>query len=80
MPAIVATQAMLTEARKAYHSLMTGVAARVVVDQNGERVEFVAANAPKLYAYIQQLEMTLGTACGDSPVVQGQYHPAGFIF
>jgi hypothetical protein len=59
MPAIVATQALLNEARKSYHALMTGTSPRVVVDQNGERVEFTAANGPKLYAYIQQLEMQL---------------------
>lgn len=80
MPALHATQAMLTEARKAYHALMTGTSPRVVVDQNGERVEFTAANGPKLYAYIQQLEMQLGVPCGGTVSTQAQYHPAGFIF
>ncbi len=52
----MATQQQLDQARAAYHNLMTGQAPKVVVDQNGERVEFVAANASKLLAYIQQME------------------------
>lgn len=47
---------MLAEARAAYHELMMGNKPRVVVDQNGERVEFVAANSQKLYAYIQSIQ------------------------
>lgn len=80
MPAIIATNEMLQDARKAYHSLMTGTSPRVVVDQNGERVEFTAANGSKLYAYIQQLEAALGTGCGSTPVPSAQYHPATFTF
>lgn len=45
----------LAEAEAAYHKLMTGASARVVVDQNGERVEFTAASAPRLYYYILDL-------------------------
>ena len=52
-------QERLDAARLAYHNLMTGQAARVIVDQNGERVEFVAANATRLAAYIKQLENEL---------------------
>ncbi len=80
MPAIIATNEMLQEARKAYHNLMMGLSPRVVVDQNGERVEFTAANGPKLYAYIQQLEAALGTTCGSTPVPNSAYHPATFTF
>lgn len=50
-------QKRLDAAREAYHDLMTGRLARVVVDSNGERVEFTAANATRLQAYIQQLEI-----------------------
>lgn len=64
----------LTEAREAYHALVTGQAARVVVDQNGERVEFVAANRAALYKYIMDLESKLGIATSS---VNG---PAGFVF
>ena len=65
----------LTDARSAYHDLITGRAARVVVDQNGERVEFASANRQTLYLYIQQLERELGL--GAIPVTRG---PAGFLF
>lgn len=41
---------------------MTGKSARVVVDQNGERVEFTSINAAQLRAYIETLQA--GTARG----------------
>lgn len=47
---------LLAEAKKAYHELMIGKSARVYVDENGERVEYTAANSAKLAAYIKQLE------------------------
>lgn len=78
--AVVATQALLDEARKAYHALMTGTSPRVVVDQNGERVEFTAANRQSLYNYIAELEQKLGTPCGTKPNPATQYGPASFIF
>lgn len=56
----MATAAQLDEARTAYHQLMTGTKARVVVDQNGERVEFTATTAGKLAQYIESLEIALG--------------------
>lgn len=49
--------------------------ARVVVDQNGERVEFVAANSVGLYNYIKELEAKLNPA----PVVPAN-GPAYFLF
>lgn len=52
--------ARLNEARKAYHDLMMGQSARVFVDQNGERVEYTAANAARLAAYIANLERLCG--------------------
>ena len=58
------TQELLDEAKAAYHSLMIGSSARVVVDQNGERVEFTAANAMRLQAYITQLENQLADEAG----------------
>ena len=48
-------QDMLADARKAYTDLVQGGAIRVVVDQNGERVEFTAANRQALNQYIQTL-------------------------
>ena len=80
MAALIATPALLNEARKAYHALLTGTSARVVVDQNGERVEFTAANRASLYTYIQQLETALQTTCGGPAPDLSAYHPAGFLF
>jgi len=50
----------LGEAESAYHRLMSGTSVRVVVDQNGERVEFTAANRSALIAHIQGLKRDLG--------------------
>lgn len=80
MPAIIATQALLNDARAKYHALVTGTAARVVVDQNGERVEFAAANRNSLYNYIQQLEGQLATTCGAASTPNAAYSPATFTF
>jgi hypothetical protein len=65
---MMATQLQLDQARAAYHSLMTGKSPKVVIDQNGERVEFVAANASKLLAYIQTLEIALGGTRTNRPM------------
>lgn len=46
----------LADAKAQYHLLVTGQAAKVYVDQNGERVEYVAARASVLAAYISSLE------------------------
>lgn len=54
-------QERLTQAEDAYHQLMLGQSARVVVDQNGERVEYTPANSTKLAAYITELKRQLGT-------------------
>lgn len=56
------TAEMLAEAEREYHLLRTGQKARVVVDQNGERVEFTAANRADLKAYIDELKAALGTS------------------
>lgn len=58
------TQQKLDDASAAYHVLMTGASPRVVVDQNGERVEFTAANAARLQAYITQLTNQLADETG----------------
>jgi hypothetical protein len=50
----------LADATTAYHQLMTGRLAATVVDQNGERVSFTAANADLLKAYIDDLKSQLG--------------------
>jgi len=52
---IATLTARRTAAETAYHNLVTGGAPRVVVDQNGERVEYSPANRAALKAYIQEL-------------------------
>lgn len=59
--AALTIQERLLAAECAYHDLMTGRSARVVVDQNGERVEFTAANAGRLQAYIDTLKAELSS-------------------
>lgn len=70
-------KSQLAQARQAYHDLQTGRMARVVVDQNGERVEFTPTNKSNLYAYIQQLEALV--PC-DGGMTLPNVGPAGFIF
>lgn len=67
---------LLVEAEAAYHSLMIGGAVRVVVDRNGERVEFTSANSKLLYGYIQELKRLIDLE-GGLRVPRG---PAGVIF
>ena len=80
MTTIVASPKILNEARAAYHALLTGTSPRVIVDSNGERVEFTAANRGSLYTYIQQLETALQTTCGGPTPDLSAYYPAGFTF
>jgi len=58
-------QERLTEAENALHDLQIGKSLRVFVDQNGERVEYTAANRRDLTAYIDRLKTQLsGAASG----------------
>lgn len=75
MALIVATQLMLDEARLAYHKVQMGLTARVVVDMNGERVEFSSTNLSRLYQYILILERQLNPL--ETPGTDG---PAMFLF
>jgi hypothetical protein len=80
---MAATQQQLDDAEKAYNDLMLGRSPRVVVDQNGERVEFTPARKADLYAYIQQLRSELGLnspAPSDPYALSRKYGPAGFVF
>lgn len=53
----------LSEAEEAYHNLMIGGAARVFVDQNGERIEYNIQSSRTLAAYIDSLKAMLGMGC-----------------
>lgn len=54
----------LEEAEQAYHDLQTGRMPRVFVDQNGERVEYTAANAYRLSTYIAELKRRIAACSG----------------
>lgn len=56
----MATQQDLIAAKKAYQDLVLGRMPRVVVDQNGERVEYNGTNVQNLKKYIAELERDLG--------------------
>jgi len=58
----------LADAQQKYHLLVAGQAARVVVDQNGERVEFTSANPGRLQAYIHDLKRQLGQLSCPGPM------------
>lgn len=54
------TRQRLAQAETAYHNIQTGKMAKVLVDQNGERIEYQSANLTKLMLYIDQLKAQLG--------------------
>lgn len=60
--------ARLEEARAAYHSIAIGGGIKVVVDQNGERVEYQQSSLSRLMAYIVGLEQRLGVGCATGPL------------
>lgn len=64
----------LDEAKAARHKLVTGQLARVFMDQNGERVEFVATNVAQLDAHIRNLEGLV------APTTYCPPRPIGFTF
>jgi hypothetical protein len=57
-------QTWLTEAENAYHSVVIGGSVTVVVDQNGERVEYSRANALSLQKYIATLKAQINALRG----------------
>jgi hypothetical protein len=60
MTSQIQLQTWLTDARKQYHLLATGKQAKVLVDQNGERIEYSVASMTRLASYIADLERQLG--------------------
>lgn len=71
MPVLLTNAEMLAQAQGALHALMTGQSARVVVDQNGERVEFTSVNADRLRAYI----VSLMALIEGNPAARGPLNP-----
>ena len=64
------TAEQLAEARAAYHRLQIGEALVAITDSNGERVEYSRTTAPRLAAYIADLERQIA----------GQVRPATLKF
>lgn len=54
----------LAEAEDALHDLNLGNSVRVFVDQNGERVEYTAANSGRLRQYVEQLKQSIAAEKG----------------
>lgn len=73
-------QGWLNDALNAYHQLNTGGSVRVVVDQNGERVEYTAANRQSLLAYIMRLQNALQSPNPCTAFMGLPGKPAGFLF
>jgi len=70
-------EAQLNEAVAAYHQLTVGRSASVIVDQNGERVEFTMTNSARLAQYITSLRLKLN-ACRHA--AHRMVGPATFTF
>lgn len=66
----------LKAARLARHDILIGNGVKRFVDQNGEQVEYQAANVSKLEDYIAELEGILNPALRR----QRAHRPLGFIF
>ena len=62
------TAELLTDARTAYHRLMTGTSVLEVRDQNGEVIRYQMANSTSLLAYIQRLERELSGLANGGPM------------
>lgn len=73
----LSTAQKLAQAEAAYHNLMVNGAVKVVVDQNGERVEYTAVNAANLLRYIDELRRQVAAEAGLVPITRG---PARVIF
>lgn len=62
-------QEQIADAELKLHALQTGSMARTITDQNGEKVEFTAANRGDLLAYINRLKGQLpGESCSPGPI------------
>ena len=58
---------LLREAEQAYHELAIGQSVKVVVHQNGQRMEYTPATKTMLKTYIQELKAQLGQPAMPSP-------------
>nr|DAP77654.1 MAG TPA: Head to tail joining protein [Caudoviricetes sp.] len=54
----------LRDAKDAYYRILTGQNVIIVIDQNGERIEYQKANITALAEYIRKLELELASCSG----------------
>jgi hypothetical protein len=73
-----AIKTQLDAAQAAYNRLVTGAAARVVMDTDGSRIEYTAANRSSLYAYILTLTAQYNVCIHAPRLVASR--PVNFIF
>lgn len=73
-----AIKTKLDEAQAAYDRLVSGQSIRVIVDSDGSRIEYNAANRQALYAYIQDLTAQYATCLGQPVAVA--LKPIQFVF
>lgn len=62
------TRALLAEAERAYHDLRIGQSVKVIVHQNGQRMEYTQASGPALKSYINELKAELGQSTVSGPM------------
>lgn len=75
MASLVQLQTWLIEAELALHKLATGQTVIVVIDQNGERVEYSRSSMANLRAYIGDLKAQIAQAGGTGPATVGPLRP-----
>lgn len=77
---VVQLQAMLASARAALSQLMMGQSPMIVVDSNGERVQFVPTDARTLTGFVQSIQGAIyaaQNASGGGTAIRGPYR---FLF
>jgi hypothetical protein len=67
-------------AEAAYDDLLVGDSVRVLVDQNGERMEFTSANRAALATHIQSLKRDYGNECSLDTSAKSSSGPMRFLF
>lgn len=72
----IALRARIAKLEAQYDDIMSGKAVKRFVDQNGESVEYTAANTSKLLAYIQELRAQLDCSFAR----RYRPRPMGFVF
>lgn len=73
---IAAIRARITKLEGQYDDILSGRAIKRFVDQNGEQIEYTAANAEKLLAFINSLKAMIDGCFAR----RYRPRPIGFVF